>query len=177
MKIQAPVIRIGKRLYMHLKNETLWVRQATREDCKSAWKWSNDPEVRKSSFSSEPISWRKHQAWFVLKLKNPKCLYWIVMLDNDVSIGQLRFNLRNQEASMSLSLGKIYRGKGYGTELIRMATQKIFDRYSIDRIHAYIKPDNISSIRAFKKAGFAKIGATIFQRHPALHFIIERNRL
>ena len=50
-------------------------------------------------------------------------------------------------------------GKGYGSEMIRLATAKYLkDNPEVTRLIAEIKPDNIASIKAFEKAGYKNKG-------------------
>ena len=50
-------------------------------------------------------------------------------------------------------------------------------RLDVGVIHAYIKPENHDSRRAFCKAGFELAGETIQRGQPAVHFIRERGEL
>jgi RimJ/RimL family protein N-acetyltransferase len=54
---------------------------------------------------------------------------------------------------MSISLDRKFRGKGYGSSLIRLASQELFEVSDVEVIHASIKEGNEAAIGAFKKAG------------------------
>jgi hypothetical protein len=47
-------------------------RRAKKEDCELIYKWANDPEVRKNSFSGAAITVENHQKWFESKLADSK---------------------------------------------------------------------------------------------------------
>ena len=122
------------------------------------WEWANDPTIRSASFSSEPISWKRHSQWFQAKLLDSNCLFFIALDPDGVPIGQIRYELQVPEAVVSVSLASGQRGKGYGVHIIQSASRQVFESTSVKLIHAYIKPDNLSSIRAFTKAGYSDFG-------------------
>jgi len=157
-----------------ITNQTLKLRSAEIEDSKMVWEWVNDPAVRSVSFSSEPIPWESHSKWFSGKLLDPGCLFFIVLSPNDVSVGQIRYELEGDEAIVSVSLAPSQRGKGYGSQVIRLASQNLFASTSIRLIHAYIKPDNLSSIRAFTRAGFSDAGFVEVRGHQARDYVMRR---
>ncbi|MBI4644486.1 MAG: UDP-2,4-diacetamido-2,4,6-trideoxy-beta-L-altropyranose hydrolase, partial [Deltaproteobacteria bacterium] len=67
------------RVLNHLGLETITLRAAVKDDCRMLWEWANDPEVRKNSFSSDPIPWEQHVSWFESKLRDPGYLFFIVL--------------------------------------------------------------------------------------------------
>lgn len=158
----------------HPQNHELKIRFAKPEDCQLIWEWANDPNTRAVSFSSEPIPWESHVKWFSAKLTDSNCMFFIALDANDFPIGQIRYEVDGTEATVSVALAPSQRGKGYGTQIIQMASQKVFDCMSIGIIHAYIKPDNTTSIRAFAKVRFSNNGLIEVHGNPALDFILRR---
>lgn len=144
------------------------------EDCQLIWEWANDPVTRAVSFSSEPILWEGHVPWFSAKLADSNCMFFMVLDAHDLPIGQIRLEVDESEATISVALAPSQRGKGYGARIIQLASQKVFDRMQIEIIHAYIKPDNTASIRAFAKAGFSKAGIITVHGNQALDFVLLR---
>ena len=55
------------------------LREAQRSDSYQIWQWANDPVVRASSFSPDPIPWETHVAWFESQLQNPNSLFFVAM--------------------------------------------------------------------------------------------------
>lgn len=74
-----------------------------------------------------------------------------------------------QEAEISYWLGRRYWGRGLGKRLVRAATRKAFaDHPYLERIVAFVHPDNHASARVLALAGYQPCGArqdgwTIFQ--------------
>ena len=157
---------------MQLEGKILRLRLVREDDCKLLWEWVNDPEARAVSFSSAPIPWEHHVQWFKVKLN---CIFYIAINKNDVSIGQVRYDIESDEAVVSISIDRKFRNQGYGSNLIELASQKLFhDLDVITRINAYIKPGNQASIRAFVKAGFQSIGTTTVHGNQAIRLVIDR---
>ena len=138
------------------------------------WEWANDPTIRSVSFSSEPISWERHSQWFRAKLMDSNCLFFIALDADGIPIGQIRYELQAAQAVVSVALASGQRGKGYGVYIIRSASRQIFESTFVELIHAYIKPDNLSSIRAFTKAGFSDFGSVDVNGNFARDYRIHR---
>ena len=153
---------------------TLKLREVYDKDCRLIWEWSNDPDVRAVSFSHEPIPYQDHVKWFKSKLKDIDCYFYIAEDINQKPVGQVRYDLEGNEARISVSLDRKFRGKGYGTLLIKLASQKLFVVADVDVIHAYVRRANQASVKAFKKAGFIILENTVINDQQASHFILEK---
>jgi UDP-2,4-diacetamido-2,4,6-trideoxy-beta-L-altropyranose hydrolase len=180
---RAEMSRIGRtlvdgsgseRVCLRLREDMLRFRSAAMEDRELIWQWANDPATRAVSFSSDAIRWKDHIAWFDAMLANADCYLWLALNKKGKLIGQVRFDVCAGNATVSVGLGKVHRGKDWGALLIWSACRKLFREQSVDKIHAYIKLDNIASIRAFEKAGFEKSGNTTIKGCLALNFQLTR---
>jgi UDP-2,4-diacetamido-2,4,6-trideoxy-beta-L-altropyranose hydrolase len=161
---------------MHDEHVTrLTLRQATAEDCSMVWKWANEPAVRVASFNSNPIEWDEHVEWFETRLRNPSCLYYIVLNEVGLPIGQVRFDTRGDEAEINVSISYGFRGHGFGTKAIRMASERLFYETQVTRINANIKLENTASVHAFAEAGYKEIGAGIVKGQEALQMVLGKN--
>ncbi len=153
------------------------LRPAQPEDCALVFRWANDPAVRAASFTSATITWAEHVPWFGARLSDGNCRYWIAETVEGEAIGQVRFEIADADATVSISLDAAHRGRGTGTQLIRVATRQMATRPAIARVHAYVKPTNEASARAFLAAGYAAAGDTVVRHQPALHFVWSRVRM
>ncbi len=152
------------------------LRRARIEDSYLLWKWANDPEVRAASFSTAPIPRETHVAWFAEKLAPDKSLLLIAEDEKAVPFGQIRFDFRqNGEADLNISLAKEKRGCGLAVPVIRAGVRELFASTQSERIHAFVKPQNVASVGAFEKAGFVREGLERVREHPAVHFSCGRN--
>jgi UDP-2,4-diacetamido-2,4,6-trideoxy-beta-L-altropyranose hydrolase len=152
------------------------LRKVTDSDRELLWRWVNDPDVRSASFSSAPISWEEHCEWFRNRMAQPGTFMYIALDANLVPVGQARLHLMDKrEAEISVSLSAEQRGKELAAPLIEEATQVAFERGDVDVIHAFIKPANIPSSRAFEAAQFRSLGGTLRSGQDALHYARKRS--
>lgn len=133
----------------------LVLRPAGPEDMNDVFELSNDPEVRRNSFNQESIRPEDHRGWFSNKLRDPNCLFLIASA-NSHFIGQVRFDLTDDKAVISISIVKEYRGTGIGITVLQRALLYLrSEKSSVNLIAAYVKKENLPSGRFFKKAGFS----------------------
>jgi UDP-2,4-diacetamido-2,4,6-trideoxy-beta-L-altropyranose hydrolase len=166
--------RGGERVVKTLCQANLHLRPATLNDCRMVFDWANEPSIREASFSSDPILWKTHVEWFENHLNNEERLFWIAENELGEPIGQVRFTLENQEATISISLDRSHRGKGYGVALIEQASWLVLDRYGIGAVHAYIKTGNVASEKAFTRAGYSPAPSVQINDQIAIHLVLER---
>ncbi|WP_354634705.1 UDP-2,4-diacetamido-2,4,6-trideoxy-beta-L-altropyranose hydrolase [Planktothricoides raciborskii] len=159
------------RIIKSLDANSLQLRPVREEDCELIWHWTNDPLIRSVSFSSEYIPWTDHVQWFTSKLGDRNCVFYIAFNQENVPIGQVRYEINNKEATISLAVAEAFRGRGYGSRIILLSCQKLGKDAAIKKINAYVKPNNLASINVFFKCGFQNTGETIVKGQPALHLI------
>lgn len=156
---------------------TLKLRRPESNDCHLLWEWANDPATRAVSFSTQPIALEEHARWFAAKLADSRCFFFIAEDDEGTPVGQARFEVNGDEAIISVSVDIRFRGGGYGSELIRLASRELFRAANVELVHAYIKPDNPASTRAFENACYHNAGVATVGDHEALDFILRRGEL
>lgn len=164
------------RIINRLRGCDLDLTAATESDCRLVWQWANEPSTRAASFQSNIISWDEHVAWFNAQLHNSNSRLWIARNRAGKPIGQVRFLLDGKDATISIGIDAQERGHGYGQELITLGSDKIARETNVNKVHAYIKPENKASVEAFKKAGFAETVPTSIKGQTALHFVLEIRR-
>ena len=157
---------------------TLRLRLARAEDRRLLWEWANDPEVREASFSPDPIPWETHVAWFDAKLKpqdsEPSSSIFIAEDDEGSPLGQIRFDPRPEgDWEIAISLSRNARGRGVACELIRSGVREILKDNASVRIHAFVKPSNSASLKAFERADFQSAGMDQVRGNSAIHFIYD----
>lgn len=153
------------------------LRDACEDDCEMILEWANEPAVRSASFSSEPIPWEAHLAWFQKKLTDTSAYFFIVLDEEDRPIGQVRFDVKADDtAHISASVHSKERCRGYGSLSIDLAVNAIFRKTSVHTVHAYIKEGNHASLRAFGKASFKKQGMKKVRNFSAYDYVRVRKR-
>jgi UDP-2,4-diacetamido-2,4,6-trideoxy-beta-L-altropyranose hydrolase len=156
--------------------DALRLRLATPEDRRLFWEWANDPVVRAAAFSSEPISWATHVAWFDEKLGNPRSIIFVAEGADSFPVGQIRFDSRpDGDWEVDVSISRAMRGFGFASESIKLGLQAMREQKSRVRIHAFVKTGNSASIGAFERAAFRKQGLEQVRGHAAIHLVYEEN--
>jgi RimJ/RimL family protein N-acetyltransferase len=130
----------------------LKLRLARAEDAPLYYDWVNESEVRRQSFQTEPISWELHQTWFQKKLADPNCFLGVLEAET-LPVGQIRFDLKGEEAIVDYSLDVLVRGRGWATQLIRLGMQ-LLRNTQITYLRADVKPENTASRMVFLRLGF-----------------------
>jgi RimJ/RimL family protein N-acetyltransferase len=164
----------SKRVVAALRGGKLRLRPAREDDSRLLWEWANDSQVRASSFSSDDIPWATHVAWFAKKLQQEKCCIFIAEDDEGTPIGQIRFDSRaDGDFEIGVSLANAWRGQGLAVPLIQQATRSVVWGKHGARLHAFVKPKNVASVRAFENGGFRRVGLDQIKGHEAIHLIYE----
>lgn len=158
------------------KKEPIELRQVREDDAEFLWKLANDPEVREASFSISSIPWASHVKWLKSRLNSSTCILFIAFLKS-LPVGQVRYDIASNEAAISISILKQFRGKGIGASVIWLSAKRIFESSDITKIHAYVKYKNKVSVSAFLKANFRTYDTTSVNNQQAIHLILSRDDL
>jgi UDP-2,4-diacetamido-2,4,6-trideoxy-beta-L-altropyranose hydrolase len=152
----------------------LWLRRAQGEDGRLLWEWANDPEVRAAAFSSDLISWETHVAWLAEKLGDRRSLIFIAEDEEATPVGQIRFDGRpDGDWEVDVSIARAMRGRGLASMLIMRGIRTIRKEAHVARVHAFVKPANAASLRAFEKANFTRKGTEQVRGNAAIHLVYE----
>jgi UDP-2,4-diacetamido-2,4,6-trideoxy-beta-L-altropyranose hydrolase len=166
--------RGAERVVTAIRAGTLQLRRVEEKDCRLLWEWANDPDVRAVSFSTEPIPWEQHVTWFKAKLADPNAVLYLATDTENVPVGQVRYQITQPDAVVSIDLAAGYRGRGLGGMALAMATEDLFGTTEVATVHAYVKPDNEPSIKLFNSAKFIRRAVESVRGRPAVHFVLER---
>jgi UDP-2,4-diacetamido-2,4,6-trideoxy-beta-L-altropyranose hydrolase len=155
----------------------LRLRRVEKGDCRLLWEWANDPEVRAASFSSAPIVWERHEAWFAEKLRRRDAILYIAVDMEDTPVGLLRYDVVDDSAILSINLVRQFRGRGYGRVVLSLGLEELFRSAPVRKITAYVKPENLASLQLFANAGFTREEDQVINGHPAICLVLERDRV
>lgn len=132
----------------------IYLREVSGGDIDMIFEWANDALVRANSFNTKPIPYENHKSWFSSVLGSDSIRMYIMMND-DIPIGQARLNIQGDEAEISYSIARDYRGKGFGHALLALIRDKV--REELPQVHtliAKVKPDNQTSRHLFEAQGY-----------------------
>jgi UDP-2,4-diacetamido-2,4,6-trideoxy-beta-L-altropyranose hydrolase len=140
---------------IHSSGKLKFVR-AKNKDVNLLFEWVNDPEVRAQSLSSNNITYEVHKNWFSKKLADKNCYLYIVYNSN-VPAGMIRFDVYNNESTISYLVDKLQRGRGIGSLVINEGIKQFKnDSHFTGCLKATVKNTNTASLKIFENAGFEK---------------------
>ena len=138
-----------------IEASNIHLRPAAPEDRDLVFEWRNKPEIIALGSSQKSVSALEHSDWFGLILRSTNCRLFIIVLDNN-PIGQVRFEINeNDHAEISIFLITGFTGRGLGVVSIIQSCRLAFASFQeASYIVAFVRKNNVGSLRAFEKAGF-----------------------
>ena len=168
--------RGAERVVAAMRGRDLVLRRVRDNDCRTLWEWANDEDVRAASFSPGHIAWNDHVAWFNQRVNDARVLMLIATDKEGVPIGQIRFErTKDDEAEISVSIVGSKRGQGLAPTLIDRSVETAFHEMDLACVHAFVRPENQASARAFENADFKPVGLKQVRANTALHYLRRRN--
>ena len=168
------VNRVARAMY----SELLHFRNVRFEDAQTLLKWRNDPEVRSVSFQNTPIEIEEHENWLTKSLGMPERILLMAEDQQGNPIGKVQIDFTSDQMGsvmIGIVVGLENRSKGLGTVLIEKATTALFiAEKNVQQIVAQIKPGNLASEKAFRKAGFVSKQSTTVNQQIAHEFVLHR---
>jgi RimJ/RimL family protein N-acetyltransferase len=142
------------RVVRNLTRNNIELRVATVADSDSLFSWRNDPAVRAASRIPDLIDRNTHLSW-VASVVNSVDRILLIGTCGDAPVGVVRFDLRDDEAEISIYLVPGPNPPGQGRSLLRCAEQWLAThRPAVTRIRARVLAGNERSARLFLGAGY-----------------------
>ena len=148
-------------------------RNATEADVMLVYNWSNDPEVRKSSYDSDPINLDNHKRWFSQKINDKNTLFLIALYD-EMPAGIVRYEMGNENSVIGILISEDFRGRKLSVSFLSESAKLYFKQNNLP-IFAYIKEKNKASIKAFASAGYSFYKKEIIKGMPSFVYKLEIN--
>ena len=124
-------------------------------DAELLWQWANDAEARRSSFHPAPIPWETHVVWLSARLADAATRIFVAEVHGEPR-AVVRFQKEDARvAVVSIVVDPDARGRGLGTRALRLSCRSAARELGLEKVDAYIKPENKASVVAFERAGFA----------------------
>lgn len=127
-------------------------RKAEENDILQVYNWSNDTLVRQNSYNSDSIKLEAHKAWYLQKVKDKNTLFLIALV-NKKPAGIVRYEIDKEHAVIGILVSKAFRGQKLATDFLISSAEQYFNTFNVP-VLAYIKKENIASVKAFKKARY-----------------------
>jgi RimJ/RimL family protein N-acetyltransferase len=147
-----------------ISGESVYLSPLNPDDFEIYTAWLNESDVMKNIggglYNNNIIACKE---WFENKLKNDRsALYIIVKHDGDEPIGYFEFmeiEPVHRTATFCVFIGdEANRGKGYGTQAVRLGVKFGFDVLNLNNIELKVYAFNERAISSYKKVGFKEYG-------------------
>lgn len=156
------------------KNQNISIRTLIESDKDILFEWANDELSRTNSFNSEPIGYETHSNWFDKKIESPEANYYICEVNN-IPAGLVRFDKDNDKVIVGITIDKKFRGKKLASVFLKKACRE-FQEVSNSPITAFIKKQNLTSIRSFEKAGFTFSKELIIKDIHTYEYVLRKQQ-
>ena len=144
-------------IYSKISNR-LTIRNANISDIEQTFKWLNDSYIRKYSFTKEKIDFESHKRWFLDKINNDQCEYYILET-NTIRLGSIRFD-HDKEGLYIINflIDPAFSGKGLGQTILKEGVNRlILMRDDVRVVYGLVHIDNIASVKIFQKLNYLQV--------------------
>ncbi|MDO9135101.1 UDP-2,4-diacetamido-2,4,6-trideoxy-beta-L-altropyranose hydrolase [Hydrogenophaga sp.] len=147
--------RGAQRVALHLLRDSLSLRPATLADAPLLHAWRNHPAVRAVSGSSEPITFKEHQAWMQRVLRTPDRWLFVAQV-GALRVGSIRFErTETSDLEVSLYTDPQLQGLGLGPRLLRAGEQQMHHILQTPfTVQASVVAGNTASHKLFEGSGY-----------------------
>jgi RimJ/RimL family protein N-acetyltransferase len=129
----------------------------------ATFQWVNDPAMMRLLGRVARVESDEHRRWFEQLQQRTDCRYYSVETsDAGRHVGNVwlwDINPADRKAEVRILFGDDEsRGRGYGSEAIRLLADLAFDTMDLRRLCAYVFSINPRAKKAFERAGFTAEG-------------------
>jgi ribosomal-protein-alanine N-acetyltransferase len=143
----------------------VYLRKLTKTDSKAIHSLAQDREISRNTFMPYPFAmdnalklikyfqlvFRKKTSYgFGIEERQSGSLAGVIFISN--------LNLRHKKAEIAYWLGKDYRGKGLMSDALQLLLRFTFRELKLNRVTAYVFPENTGSYVLLEKGGFTREG-------------------
>jgi len=145
---------VGIKIYLSPINDN-------EDDVAKYLRWMNEDVAKEFGQYNRVVSSKNDLNW-LYEPPSDMQRYAIVLSDNDKLIGSIsihNIDHLNRNAFIGIFIGeKEYKGKGYGTEAVRLILEYGFKTLNLHNIMLTVHSDNQAAINCYIKAGFREEG-------------------
>lgn len=136
-------------------------RKVSSEDAKLIYEWNNNEVTRANSYNQNKIEFIDHVKWFENKVKDETVFFAMFCFEN-VPAGCVRIESKGDENIIGITIAPEMRGKRLASSILKLACKNYFRSRKRKKISAYIKKNNVASLKSFENAGFDHIDENLY---------------
>jgi RimJ/RimL family protein N-acetyltransferase len=146
-----------------LQSKNIYLAPIHPEDYELLFQWINDRDTVLFNSSYKPIHRNMHQEWFeTITKREDQRIFGIRLKGGEKLIGTCQLteiDQLNRLAQLQIRIGNdSERGKGYGTEAIRLLLKYAFNDLNLNRVYLFLYANNERAYQSYLKAGFKREG-------------------
>ncbi len=164
----------GQRVLGLINTLNISFRAAGKSDFQRTFDWSSDAMVRKNSYHSEAFTIENHTTWFLNKITSLNTLFLIVLVNNQPA-GVVRYDRANTTTVVGILIGKQYRGQNLAPYILRESAVICFEKFK-NPILAFIKNNNMASLKSFEKAGYTYLEEKKIHNQESYVYKLEQEK-
>lgn len=140
------------------------LRELRRGDSQVLYGWINDRDLVVHNAPYRPVGIVAHEDWFDSMLMShlDVVMFGIETVDSSELIGTcqlLKIHPVHRNAELQIRIGnEAHRGKGFGSQAIRLLTAFGFNDLNLHRIYLHVFDSNALALKAYRKCGFVEEG-------------------
>lgn len=146
-----------KNVIIHSYINKITLRKANSGDLELTFKWANDKKIREYSFSKDEITFYTHKNWFLKKIDDINCNYYILENCLKTALGSIRID-KNEFNQMVVSylIDPEFHGNSYGFVLLKLLENelKLFKHNENLELLGLVQSENIPSLKIFRKLNY-----------------------
>jgi len=130
----------------------------SQADIDLTYRWATSKKIRKYALNQNEISFETHKRWFLNKIKDSDCEYFLFK-SRDKVIGSVRFDIEPKENSAIISylIDERFHGKGYGKLILTKGIDELKKvRPELKLVFGWVLNENIASLKIFERLNFSK---------------------
>lgn len=131
------------------------LRPARTADADRVLEWRNDGDAVRFSVTGRRVCKAEHRRWFTALLADRHVRLWIAE-EAGATVGQVRLDVTDGVGTVSIAVAREHRGRGIAVTMLHAMLEVVAADGDLRRLKALIHPDNVSSLRAFERAGFRR---------------------
>ena len=149
--------------FRKITGDKVYLSPISAEDAETYCSWLNDPLVSGNIDGAAKVYSLEAEREYIEKIKKENAhIYAIVLKETDTLIGNIGIediDATSRTATIGMFIGdEENRGKGYGSEALRLACRYAFDRLNMHSLHLWVFSFNERAMNVYKKVGFREVG-------------------